>query len=96
MVDRVPGDMSAEKDTTPERLVREHRGGLSESMATAQAVRDKAELVEIIRRGHYGAAVQPDQVHIEPYGYDDRINWDTYLITVDGYGVWGMANGPIE
>ncbi len=80
-----------------EWLVREHRGGLADSMATVQAVRDMAHLVVIIARTLVpdGVAVRWEQVHVEPYVYDDRIGWNTHLITIDGHGVWGMANGPI-
>lgn len=32
---------------------------------------------------------------VKPYGYDDRINWDTYLIMFDG-GVVGFTDSPIH
>jgi serine/threonine protein kinase len=40
-------------------------------------------------------AIEPEQISIEPYCFDKRTGWDTYLICIEGYGVWGMANGPI-
>jgi hypothetical protein len=32
---------------------------------------------------------------LERYCFDDRIGWETYLICIEGHGVWGMSNGPI-
>jgi hypothetical protein len=77
--------------------VREHRGGLAESMQTVREVKDRAELLAIIQEEarRFQLDVKPEQLHVEPYGRDDRIGWDTYLITIDGYGVWGMADGPL-
>jgi hypothetical protein len=77
--------------------VREHRGGLSESLLTVREISDRAELVALIREqlGRFHHQVEEKDVHVERYAYDDRIKWDTHLITVDGYGVWGMADGPI-
>jgi len=85
-------------DRTEDRLVREHRGGLAESMATVQPVRDREHLVEIIREslGPFAFRVEPEHVTVTPYVRDSRIGWDTHLICIEGYGVWGMANGPIE
>ena len=84
-------------DPTEDRLVREHRAGLAESMATARPVRDREHLVAIIREslGMFDLMIDPSQITVEPYTFDSRIGWDTYLISIEGYGVWGMANGPI-
>lgn len=77
--------------------VREHRGGLAESMETVREVKDRAELLGIIQESlrPFGRFVKPEQLRVEPYGYDGRIGWDTHLISIDGYGVWGMADGPL-
>jgi len=78
-------------------LIRNHRGGLDESLQTVREVGDRVELLEIIRKElrPFGVSLEPEALHIEPYGYDGRIDWDTYLITIDGYGVWGMSKGPL-
>lgn len=77
--------------------VREHRGLLTESMATLREVKNRQELLDIVRKqlAPFGVEVEPKQLHVEPYMYDDRIGWETHIITIDGYGVWGMADGPI-
>jgi hypothetical protein len=79
--------------------IREHRGQLDDSMATVRAFSGtRAELCEVIR-----ASLEPfcrkftdEQLKVEPYHYDARIDWDTYLISIEGYGVWGMADGPLR
>lgn len=86
--------------------VRKHRGTLTESMETVFEVEDFDHLVDAINKepfapvqGAFGCrfVVSPEQVHVEPYyGWDGRIGWDTYLVSIDGYGVWGMTNGPLK
>ena len=82
---------------TSEHLVREHRGTLADSMGTVQVVRDREHLVEVIRKSlaPFGRPIEPEAITVEPYAFDKRIGWDTYIICIEGYGVWGMANGPI-
>jgi hypothetical protein len=66
-------------------------------METVRQVHDLEELCQLIRAGlgQFGVPLTPAMIHVEPYTYDARIDWDTYLITIDGYGVWGMSNGPL-
>lgn len=33
-------------------------------------------------------------VSVRPYCYDDRIKWDTHLVTLDGMAI-GYTDGPI-
>jgi hypothetical protein len=68
-----------------------------ESLATVSTVTNKRELVDLINNSlaRFLPPSPPEAVHIEPYGYDARIGWDTYVITLDGYGVWGFAKGSI-
>jgi hypothetical protein len=78
-------------------LVREHRGLLTESMETVREVKDRQELLELIRDqlAPFSLDVKVDQLQVKPYIFDSRIGWDTHLITIDGYGVWGMSDGPL-
>jgi hypothetical protein len=79
-------------------LFREHRGGLAESMKTVVTLDDRARLVAYVqdKLRCYCMDVKPEQVHVIPYCYDDRIGWDTYIVTVDGYGVFGMTDSPVN
>jgi hypothetical protein len=76
---------------------REHRGALLESMRTVRTVKSMAELRAICRGllGAYGSVPSDDQIKMRPYGYDGRIKWHTYIVTVEGYGVVGFTDGPL-
>ena len=75
-----------------------HRGSLADSMATVVEVADRAALVAIIEAEWHWLVPGAD-IDINPYGYDKRIGWDTYLVTVqqlDGTRVVaGMTDGPL-
>lgn len=77
---------------------REHRGGLSESMATTIDVADRAALVAYVARQlepfHFTPAEIEAGLAVEPYGYDKRIDWDTHIVTLKRYGVLGFTDGP--
>lgn len=77
---------------------REHRGGLSDSMATMVEVNGLQGLLwHLSKRAETYPSfpvVSEKTVHIEPYGFDDRIGWDTHIVTLDGYGVLGFTDGP--
>lgn len=76
---------------------RHHRGSLSDSMATAVVVRSVADLVALVGPGleQYGHTLTVDEVEVRPYCYDERIAWDTYLVTVHAWGVIGFTSGPL-
>lgn len=70
---------------------RPQRGGLAEAMK---------EVVELDGMDALKARLRslgwPDgYVRVEPYAYDARIGWDTYIVTIDGNGV-GFTDGPCE
>lgn len=76
--------------------VRQHRGSLADSMETVFEVENFDQLVDAINKSlaHY-TAVSREEVHVTPYTYDCRIGWNTHLVELDGYGVWGMTDGPL-
>jgi hypothetical protein len=80
---------------------REHRGSLADAMETVIEVADRPALIEHIKALEpwgwsdcYLSVVDGD-VTIEPYGYDNRIGWDTHIVKLKGYGVIGFTNGPL-
>ena len=79
-------------------IFREHKGGLYESMQTCINVKDIDELYNVLssRLSKYGYKFTSDQLSIKPYGYDERIGWDTHIVTIGGYGVAGFTNGPLD
>lgn len=73
---------------------RPHRGMLAESMAETREFPSRAALVEHIRQelADFSVPVLDEHLHIKPYGYDERIDWDTHIVTLDGYGVLGFTD----
>lgn len=75
---------------------RDHRGSLADSMATVVEVSGRDALVSLLagRLEKYGFEFADRDLVIAPYGYDRRIDWDTHIVTIDGYGVAGFTDGP--
>jgi len=40
--------------------------------------------------------INPKKIKIRYYGYDDRIKWETYIVTYQKYGVLGFTNGELK
>ncbi len=82
---------------------REHRGGLAESMETVVEVETKADLAAHMRSklAPFGFNFEDADLMVKPYGenglpmHDERIGWDTYVVTIEGYGVAGFTNGAL-
>ena len=85
--------MVEEKET----LFRPQRGGLAEAMAEVMVFRSRTELISFLNEdlAQYSLKIDEDKFRIEPYGYDERIGWDTYIVSMDDYGVFGFTNGPL-
>lgn len=78
---------------------REHRGGLRESIATTIEIEPTIDALLIVVRNAlepYGAHINEKQIHVSPYGFDGRIGWDTHIVTVDGYGLFGFSDAAIK
>ncbi len=73
-------------------LFREHRGLLSDSMETMEVVSSLSDIWDIVKKDLTPYGIKND-LRIEYYGCDSRIGWDTYIITIPGYGVLGFTNG---
>lgn len=82
-----------------ETLYRSHRGGLHDSMETVRPVKGFDDLVAVLRQEREGwpdqSVVTSGSVLVKPYGFDERIGWDTHVVTVAGRAV-GFTNGPLS
>lgn len=80
--------------------IREHRELLSDSMNTIAEIAPTIEAVaKFIRerlKDFPGVQIAPSLIHVKHYTYDDRIKWDTYIVTLDGYGVFGFTDSPLS
>jgi hypothetical protein len=82
--------------------LREHRGGLAESMDTVVEISPTIEAVtRHVNRvlEAFGVTVQPQAVHVREYGAagpDKRNGWkQTFIVTVDDYGVFGFCDQDV-
>lgn len=80
---------------------REHRGGLADSMATMVELPNRAALIDhlcaLARSWPTFPLITSETVHIEFFGWDNRIDWEkTYIVTLDGYGVLGFTNSSFR
>jgi hypothetical protein len=80
--------------------IREHRGGLDESIATTEVIEPNinALIAHVKKKLTMQIEVNKDNLHIKKYGsgIDDRCGWDTHIVTIDGYGVFGWTDGPLK
>ena len=74
-----------------------HKGSLSDSMETIVKVSTHSELCELLRINldTWGYKFKDEDIKVEHKMYDERIDWDTYYVTLEGYGVCGMTDGPL-
>lgn len=81
---------------------RPHRGSLEEAMTQVQEFASRADLIAYIKQELDPYSVEPHPLErydritrIGPYTKDDRIGWDTHVVLVNGYGVFGFTDGPL-
>ncbi len=75
---------------------RPQRGGLAEAMREVVELDNLEQLKHHIRNMyHLGCGSKLGVVKVEKYGsgIDERIGWDTHLVTLDGSPV-GFTDGP--
>lgn len=69
---------------------RPQRGGLSAVMKEMVELDNSySALEEYLRKSGWDG-----KIRVEPYGYDKRINWDTYIVLVNDSPV-GFTNSPL-
>jgi hypothetical protein len=77
--------------------LRQHRGGLDESLATTIEIEPtRNALLQAIKQEMGFSNVYDKDISITYYGYDARIEWETYIVEIDGFGVYGFTNGPVQ
>lgn len=70
-------------------------------MRTVVDLRDREALVDHCREVIRGMAdplaarISGANVHVSRHVPDERIGWDTHVVTVDGFGVVGFTDGPV-
>jgi hypothetical protein len=75
--------------------IREHRGYLADSMKTVKDIGPtKADLIAHLKETlkECDVIITPLTVTVEYYGYDDRIGWETYIVKIKNWGVYGFTD----
>lgn len=78
--------------------LRQHLGGLAESMATTIEIEPTlTALLDAVRAtiSDIGADVTEQTLKVTPRGLDPRTGWDTHIVTISGFGVYGYTDGPL-
>ena len=57
---------------------------LAHAMAKVAEIHSRPQLIAYLQEHFDFWEVTEENVTIEKYGYDTRIGWDTYLISIDG------------
>ncbi len=76
-------------------LFRPHRGGLDEAMAETREVHCLEDLLELLNGDPYLTPATLSNTRIDSYGFDARIGWHTYIVTVGGIPR-GFTSGPLK
>ncbi len=76
---------------------REHKGNLTDSMETVVDVADRKALTTLLRSRleFYGFTFSDEDLMVKPYRFDNRVNWNTHIVTIEDYGVVGFTDGPV-
>lgn len=85
---------------------RDHRGSLEDSMATVVTFHSKREFYDYMEKrvttGCMALDFDESKISFKHYIYDDRIKWDTWIVTYNHpaipgeLGVLGMTDGNPE
>lgn len=71
---------------------RDHRSTLSDSMKTVREICSMDDLRDHLESTYIFPG---SEITVKPYGYDKRINWNTYIVCMDGQAV-GFTDGPLD
>ena len=73
---------------------RDQRGSLEASMKTMVELADRAALVKHLQAQYGYERLRPEDIEVSWYGYDSRLDWQTYLISINDNAV-GFTDGPV-
>lgn len=75
--------------------LRQHRGSLSKSLLTVVEIAPTREALLHSINSHMPMVVTDEHVTVKPYCFDERIGWDTFIVVIKDYGVYGFTDGPV-
>lgn len=72
---------------------RQHRGSLIESLETTEEFKTVKALLLYLQKE---LNINVEKLKCKYLGYDNRCNWNTYLLYEKGFGVIGMTDTNLE
>lgn len=75
--------------------IRQHRGGLHDAMETMETIAPTREAIAAWAAAALRIECAPADIVVEHAGYDPRIAWDTFYVSVRGHGVIGLCDGTV-
>ena len=79
--------------------LRQHKGGHTESMATMVEIEPtRAALLQAIRASGMIGLPEPlteDHLGVTFASIDTRNHWNTHIVTIKDWGVYGYTDGPM-
>lgn len=73
--------------------IRMHRGGFKDSMSTIKDINPNIKEIFSYLKDN-GINCKEEDITLKKYTYDERINWDTYVVLVNEMSV-AFTDGPI-
>jgi hypothetical protein len=78
--------------------IRAHKGGFGESWKTLTEIEPTKEAIAQYLRDQWGGLgynVRPENITVEPYCFDPRIQTNTCIVLLDGNAV-AFTDGPLS
>lgn len=76
--------------------IRAHRGLLADSMQTVEEISPTYEAIrEYFKKDSPFPDLYDGHIEVKPYGYDDRIKWNTHIVIVSECAI-GFTDGPVN
>ena len=69
------------------------RGSLADSLKTVVDIKSKEDLYALLKEA-YGGIFSIDNIAIKPHGYDNRIGWNTHIVTINNNAI-GYTDGML-
>jgi hypothetical protein len=88
---RIQGDPIIPKDFSMFKF-RPHRGSLEEAMQEVVELETAQDLIDHLESQYEHLDASAPTINVEPYGYDNRIDWDTHIVSIAGFGVVGFTD----
>ncbi len=76
---------------------RPHRCSIEDSMKEVREVSSFDDIIKILEEDELpNENIKIEKIQVIPYCFDQRINWDTFIVFIYGYGVIGFTNGDLK